>query len=95
MNDDEVMDQLLKDAMASPPPHLSSGFDAEVMRAVQPRRLTPMGRAVITAYAVVATVSAVWLMRDLRVELIGVAIAMTIPVAAGASAYVRRLAADQ
>ena len=91
MNDDDVMDQLLKDAMASPPPQLSPEFDARLMRAVQPRRLAPMGRAVIAAYAVVATATAVWLMRDLRMELIVTAIAMTVPVAVAASAYVRRL----
>ena len=93
MNDNDAMDQLLKDAMASPPPQLSPEFDARVMRGVQPRRLTPMGRALITAYAVVATATAIWLMRDLRVELIAAALVMTVPVAAGASAYVRRLVA--
>lgn len=95
MNDDDVMDQLLRDAMASAQPQLSPEFDTRVMRAVQPRRVTPMGRAVIAAYVVVASATTVWLMRDLHVELIAAAIAITVSVAAGASAYVRRLVADQ
>jgi len=82
MHDDDVMDQLLRDAMAADAPQLSSAFDARVMRRVRPRRLTPMGRVVIAVYIVVAAATAVWLMRDLRME----------SIAAAASAYVRRLA---
>ena len=92
MHDDDVMDRLLKDAMAAEAPQLSPGFDARVMQAVRPRRLTPMGRVVIAAYALVAAATAVWLMQDLPVESIAAAIAISVPVAAGASAYGRRLA---
>jgi hypothetical protein len=92
MHDDEAMDRLLRDAMAADAPRLSAGFDTRVMRRVRPRRLTPMGRVVIAAYVVVAAVTAVWLMRDLRLESIVAAAVIGVPVAAGASAYGRRLA---
>ena len=92
MHDDEVMDRLLKDAMAAEAPQLSPEFDARVMRRVRPRRLTPMGRVVIAIYVVVAAATAVWLMRDLPMESIVAAVAIGVPVAAGASAYGRRLA---
>ena len=92
MHDDEVMDKLLRDAMAADVPQLSPGFDARVMRLARPRRLTPMGRLVLAVYIVVATAAAVWLMQDLRGEWIAAALAIGVPVAAVASAYGRRLA---
>jgi hypothetical protein len=58
MHDDEQMDQLLRDAMTAEAPQLSSGFDARVLRRVRPRRLTPIGRALIAAYAVIAVAAA-------------------------------------
>jgi hypothetical protein len=93
MHDDEAMDRLLRDAMAGDAPQLSPAFDARVMRRVRPRRLTPMGRVVIGVYLVVAAAAAAWLMRDLHMELIVAAVAIGVPVAAGTSIYVRRLAA--
>jgi len=92
MHDDDVMDRLLKDAMRADAPRLSPDFDARVMRAVRPRRLTPMGRVAIAVYAVIAAATTVWLMRDLPLEAIAAAIAITVPVAAAAGAYARRLA---
>jgi hypothetical protein len=92
MHDDDVMDQLLRDAMAEDVPQLSPAFDARVMRRVRPRRLRPIGRVVMAVYIVVAAATAVWLMRDLGVESIAAAVAIGMPVAAGASAYGRRLA---
>ena len=92
MHDDDVMDRLLKDAMAADVPQLSPDFDARVMRRVRPRRLTPMGRVVIGAYILAAAVTTTWLMKDLPVELVAAALAISVPVAAGASAYGRRLA---
>lgn len=94
MHDDEVMDRLLRDVMAADVPQLSPTFDAQVMRRVRPRRLTAIGRVVIAFYILVAAAVAVWLMRDLRVELIVAALAIGVPIAAGASAYGRRLAVD-
>lgn len=92
MHDDDVIDQLLRDAMAADVPQLSSAFDIRVMRRVRPRRLTPMGRLVLGVYVVGAAAAALWLMRDLRMEWMAAAVAIGVPVAASASAYVRRLA---
>jgi hypothetical protein len=92
MHDDDVMDRLLRDAMAADAPQLSSAFDTRVMRRARPRRLTPTGRVVIAVYVVVAAATAVWSMRDLPMEAIAAAIAIGVPVAAGASAHGRRLA---
>lgn len=91
MHDDDVMDRLLKAAMAAEVPRLSSAFDANVMRRVRPRRLTTVGRVVLAVYAMVAAATAVWLMRDLPLESILAAVAISVPVAAGARAYGRRL----
>ena len=92
MHDDDVMDRLLRDAMAADAPQLSPAFDARIMRRVRRRRLTPIGRVVIAIYVVVASAAAVWLMRDLPIEWIVAALVIGVPVAAGASAYGRRLA---
>jgi hypothetical protein len=92
MRDDEVMDQLLRDAMAADEPQLSPAFDARVMRRVRRRGLTPLGRVVIALYVVVAVATAAWAMRGLRPESIAASVAVGAAVAAGASAYGRRLA---
>jgi hypothetical protein len=92
MTDDDAMDKLLRDALAADAPQLSPAFDARIMRRVRPRGLTPMGRVVIAVYLVAAAATAVWLMRDLRLESIAAAVAIEVPVAAGAGAYGRRLA---
>jgi hypothetical protein len=92
MHDDELMDRLLSDAMIADAPTLSPAFDERVMRRVRPRGLTPIGRAAIALYVVIAAAIAVWLMRDLPVMSIAAALAISVPVAAAASAYGRRLA---
>jgi hypothetical protein len=92
MHDDDLMDNLLRDAMAADAPRLSPSFDARVMRRVRPRRLTPRGRVLLAAYTVAAAAAAVWLMRDLHLASIVAAVAITVPVAAAASAYGRHLA---
>lgn len=98
MHDDDStdaidMDRLLKDTMAAETPQLSPGFDARVMRRVRKRRLTPVGRAVIAVYAVAATATAVWVMRDLQILSIAAGVVTSASVAAGASVYGRRLTA--
>jgi hypothetical protein len=92
MHDDEMMDALLRNAMTADAPRLSPGFDARVLRRVRPRRLTPIGRAVIAAYVVVAVAATLWLMRDVQTTWIVAAVAIGTPVAAAASIYGRRLA---
>ena len=91
MHDDHLMDQLLRDTMAAPPPQLSPAFDARVMRRVRPRRLTQTGRWLIAGYVVVASAAAAWLMRDVPVSAIVAALVMTVPIAVGVSAYGRRI----
>ena len=92
MHDDDAMDRLLGNALAAEVPQLSAGFDARLMRRVRPRRLTGTGRAVLAAYVVVATVISAWLMKDLRPDLIVVALVVGVAISAGASAYGRRVA---
>lgn len=92
MHDDDLMDRLLREAMAAEAPRLSPAFDARVLRRLRPRRLTPLGRRVIAVYAVVATITAAWFLRGLPLELIALAVVVGVPLAVGASAYARRLA---
>lgn len=54
MQDDDAMDALLRQALAAPVPQLSPGFDERMRRRLRPRRLTPAGRAVMVAYAMMA-----------------------------------------
>jgi len=95
MHDDDAMDRFLRAAMAADAPQLSPAFDARVMRRVRPRRLTPAGRVVIALYVVVAAAATVWLMRDLPTGSILAAAVIGVPIAAGAGAYGRRLAAGR
>ena len=95
MNDDQMMDQLLTEAMAANVPQLSSAFDDRVMQQVRPRRLTPTGIVVIAVYAVTAAAIAVWAMRDIPVALIVAGVVIGAGVAASASAYGRHLALGQ
>ena len=92
MHDDELMDRLLRDAMAGDPPQVSPAFDAQVMARIRPPRLTPIGRLVIAIYVAIATMTAVWLMRELPVEWIALAVLGSVSIAAAASAYGRRVA---
>jgi hypothetical protein len=95
MNEDELtplMDDLLRKTMAAPPPQLSQGFEAKVMAAVRPRRLSFSGRVVMGAYAVAALVLMVWTMRDAGVAVITVSMLVAAAVALGLSSYARALA---
>jgi hypothetical protein len=92
MKADDQMDQLLREAMAADVPQLSPTFDARVMAEVRPLRLTPLGRAVIAAYVVVAAATSMWFMRDVRPDLIAVTVVLTATVAVGTAAYARRVA---
>jgi hypothetical protein len=92
MNEDDVMDQLLKKAMAADAPELSPGFDDRVLEQLRPRRLTGAGRAVIAIYIVVATGTTAWLMRDLSAAAIASGLALSAALAAATSVYGRVLA---
>ena len=95
MHDDDVMDRLLRDAMAADAPQLSPAFDARLMRRLRPRGLTPAGRVVLAVYVVAASAAAAWALRGLPLESIVAAVLIGVPAAAGASAYARRLVAGQ
>ena len=94
MNDDSLMplmDDLLRKSMAAPPPQLSANFDAKVMTAVRPRRLSSSGRVVIGAYAVAALVLSAWAMKDAGIVLIAASTFVTAAVSLGLSRYARGL----
>jgi hypothetical protein len=46
MNEQENVDQWLRDAMNGSTPRLSAAFDARLEKRLRPRRLTPAGRMV-------------------------------------------------
>ena len=91
MHDDDPMDRLLSETLAAEPPRLSPDFDARVLRRLRPRRLTPVGRGVIAAYAVVATATAAWFLKGLPLESIALAVVVSAALAAAAGAYGRHL----
>ena len=91
MNDDHLIDDLLSKSMAAPAPQLPSNFDAKVMTAVRPRRLSSSGRAVIGAYAVAAVAISIWAMQDAGVVLIAVSTVATAAVSLGLSRYASAL----
>lgn len=90
-NDDELMDQLLKRAMAGEAPRLSASFDADVMKRAKPRRLSTTGRAVIAVYAIVATAATAWFMRDLPAPWIAAGFAISLAIGAGTGLYGRHI----
>lgn len=91
MRDDLDVDRLLKDAMRGPVPALSRDFDARVMRAVRPRRLTATGRAVLGGYAVAAAGTTIWAMQGLPASAVAIALTASAAVAMAGRAYGRRL----
>jgi len=92
MHDDDAMDRLLRGAMAAEAPRLSHAFETAVMRRVRPRRLSARGRVTMVVYAAVALALSVWSMRGLDLRTMAVGVTAGLAIAAGASAYVRRLA---
>jgi hypothetical protein len=92
MHDDDVMDRLLRDAMATEVPRISPGFDTRLMRRIRPRRLTAVRRLVLVLYVVLAAAAAAWFMRDLDARAILAALLLSLSVAGGTMAYARRLA---
>lgn len=91
MRDDEVMEQLLRDSLAGDRPALSPGFDANLRRAVRRRRLTPVARGVLAAYALAAAGVTAWLTAGAGPAWIAGGWLTAALVAGGASAYVQYL----
>jgi hypothetical protein len=93
MRSDDPMDDLLRDTLSDAVPHLSADFDARLMARLRPRRLTMLGRVVLTGYAAATLATAAWSMRHMDPLLIAMSLTVTAAAAAGASIYVRRLVA--
>lgn len=91
MPQDDVLEQLVRDALAGAPPALTPGFEARLLRRVTPARPSRGGRGVLAAYAVTATAVVAWCLRDLPVTAVVSAFAVCVPVAGAASAYAHRV----
>ena len=88
---DALMDQLLTDAMRAERPQLSPVFDAALMRRVRPRRLSRMGRIVMTSYAVTAVAVTCWFVRDVPEIEVAAGLLVAAVVALLTTLYTRRL----
>lgn len=91
MHDDEMMDGLLRRAMASEAPALSPGFDAAVLRRARPRRLSRLGRIVMVTYSLAAATATAWLTRGLEPVVVGVGLTIGLSMLVVGSAYARQL----
>jgi hypothetical protein len=83
MRDDQMMDGILRTAMAAPQPEMSPTFAQDVLRRTAPRRLAPGARVAMWAYAVVSAAVCVWMMRDLPVAVTATAMVAQAVVALG------------
>jgi hypothetical protein len=64
MSEQEKMDRSLHQLMkATPPPALSSAFDAQLAARLRPRRLDWVGRLIMVLYALGGLILSVWVMR--------------------------------
>lgn len=95
MRDDDqnamnAMDTLLRDALSAPAPRLSADFTAEVLRDIQPRRLSARGRVILGTYAVVAAAVSIWMVRDVPLALTAIGAGVALVAGLGTSLYVRR-----
>jgi hypothetical protein len=79
--DQDRMDRLLRQVMATPEPRLSPSFDRTLSRRLRPHRLSPGGRWALVLYGLVSLVLSVWLMRRESIDWIYVAAAVLMPVA--------------
>ena len=64
MPEQDHMDRLLSHVLSAPVPTLSSDFDRQLARHLQPPRLSGKGRLVLALYAVLAIVASVWTMHE-------------------------------
>jgi hypothetical protein len=93
MRSEDPTDDLLRDTLSDPVPHLSADFDATLMARLRPRRPTVLGHLVLIGYAATTLATAAWLMRHMDPLLIVLSLTVTAAAAAGASVYVRWLSA--
>ncbi len=94
MPDDDLIDQMLTDAMSADVPQLSEAFDARLMRRIHSRRVTMTGWVLIGVYAIVTTATAAWLMRDVNARWIVEALLIGLLVSVGTGVYGRRILAS-
>ena len=93
MNEQEQMEQWLRDAMSGSAPRLSASFDARLEKRLRPRRLTAAGRVVMAAYVLAALLVSVWALRNAALDWTIVA-AVVLASAVAASVDGRRLRAS-
>ena len=91
MSEQEKMDRLLREAMSSPPPTLSPGFNERLLKRARPRRLRPGGRLVLAGYALAALAVSIWAMRSQSIEWTLIVAAVVVPLLIIATLYRRYL----
>lgn len=90
MSEQERMDHLLREMAATPVPSLSSAFDERMKRRLQPRRLDSAGRWWLTAYAIIALIISISVMRAQSVAWNLVVIATLVPLIVAAAVQHRQ-----
>jgi hypothetical protein len=80
MSEQEIMDSLLRRALAEDePPTLSSTFDRRLAKRIRPRRLSPAGRLLLALYSLVALATSAWSMRSESIGWGLIVIAVALP----------------
>ncbi len=75
MSEQENMDHLLRQMMASQPqPSLSPAFDRRLMKELRPSRLTAAGRLLLVLYALLALAVSAWVLRAFAWPAVAIAI---------------------
>ena len=95
MHDDELMDALLRRALAAESPSLTPAFDAAVLRRLRPRRLSRQGRVAMLVYGISATAATAWLMSDLPPAVLALGLTIGLAMGVAGSVYARRLASRE
>jgi len=87
----ERMDHLLRQSMASlPPPSLSPDFAQQLAKRMRPRRLSSAGRIVMALYASLAFLVSVWVMRSAAIAWLSIAVAIFVPLVLAAAVHYRQ-----
>jgi hypothetical protein len=93
MNEQQKVDEWLREAMSGGAPALSAGFDGRLEKRLRPRRLTATGRIVMAAYALAALLISAWALRGASLDWSLVA-AVLLSSAVVATVYGRRIKAS-
>jgi len=92
MDDDSLIDDVLKAALATAAPEPSPGFHAAVRRRLASRSVSSWRVWVLAAYTVASAIACVWLLRDLPLVLVGACLAGGAGAALSTGLYASRLA---